>query len=294
VSRRAATLTGGGAILLWATLAWMTALSGAVPPFLLTALTFGLAFLLSLAVWLARGENPLARLRLPAQAWAVGVIGLFGFHALYFLALRLAPPVEASLICYLWPLLIVLLSGLLPGERLRGPHILGAALGAAGAALVIARDGVRPDPAYLPGYAAAIAAAFVWAGYSLLSRRLPEVPSDAVGGFCGATALLAALAHLALEQPRWPIGTEWLAVIGLGLGPVGIAFFLWDIGVKRGDIRALGAAAYAAPLLSTLLLMATGTTPFAWTVMLAAVLVTAGGLLAASDLRRHEPVASGD
>jgi len=130
----------------------------------------------------------------------------FGFHALYFLALRLAPPAEASLICYLWPLLIVLLSGLLPGERLRGPHILGAALGGLGAALVIARDGFSPDPAFLPGYAAALAAAFVWAGYSLLSRRLPDVPSDAVGGFCGATALLAVFCHLGFEATRWPEG----------------------------------------------------------------------------------------
>ena len=281
MSRRAATFTGGGAILLWATLAWMTAASGTVPPFLLTALTFGIAFGLALAVWLARGENPLARLRLPWQAWTLGVGGLFGFHALYFLALRLAPPVEASLICYLWPLLIVLLSG----RGLRLAHVSGALLGALGAALVIAREGVRPDPAFLPGYAAALAAAFVWAGYSLLSRRLPEVPSDAVGGFCGVVATLAAACHLVFETPAWPGGVQWLAVIGLGLGPVGIAFLLWDIGVKRGDIRALGAAAYAAPLLSTLLLMATGTTAFAWPVLIAAVLVTAGGLMAASDLR---------
>ena len=282
MSRRAATFTGGGAILLWATLAWMTAASGSVPPFLLTALTFGIAFGLALAGWLARGENPLARLRLPWAAWALGVGGLFGFHALYFLALRLAPPVEASLICYLWPLLIVLLSG----RGLRAPHILGALLGALGAALVIGRDGVRPDPAFLPGYVAALAAAFVWAGYSLLSRRLPQVPSDAVGGFCGAVAALATLCHLTFETATWPSGGQWFAVIGLGLGPVGIAFLLWDVGVKRGDIRALGAAAYAAPLLSTLLLMATGTTAFAWPILIAAVLVTAGGLLAASDLRR--------
>lgn len=285
MSRGAATLTGGGAILLWATLAWFTAASGAVPPFLLTALTFGLAFCLALALWLWRGENPLDRLRLPWQAWMVGVGGLFGFHALYFLALRLAPPAEASLICYLWPLLIVLLSGLLPGERLRRPHVLGALLGGLGATLVIGRDGFRPDPADLPGYAAALAAAFVWAGYPLLSRRLPAVPSDAVGGFCGATALLAALCHLALEPPTWPVGAQWLAVLALGCGPVGVAFLLWDIGVKRGDIRALGAAAYAAPLLSTLLLIATGTAPFAWPVALAALLIAAGGLLAASDLR---------
>lgn len=290
MSRSAATIAGGGAILLWATLAWMTAASGQVPPFLLTALTFGIAFALALVVWLARGENPLARLRLPWRAWALGVGGLFGFHALYFLALRLAPPVEASLICYLWPLLIVLFSG----RGLRAPHVCGAVLGALGAALVIARDGVRPDPAYLPGYAAGLAAAFVWAGYSLLSRRLPEVPSDAVGGFCGAVAVLAMLCHLAFEAPTWPLGGQWVAVVGLGLGPVGIAFLLWDIGVKRGDIRALGAAAYAAPLLSTLLLMATGTTAFAWPVLLAAVLVTGGGLLAASDLRRHENVVNGD
>jgi drug/metabolite transporter (DMT)-like permease len=290
VSKGAATFTGGGAILLWATLAWMTAASGAVPPFQLTAFTFGIAFALALVVWLARGENPLARLRLPWRAWVLGVGGLFGFHALYFLALRLAPPVEASLICYLWPLLIVLLSG----HGLRLAHILGALLGAVGAALVIARGGVRLDPAFLPGYGAALGAAVVWAGYSLLSRRLPEVPSDAVGGFCGVVAALAAICHLAFESPAWPSGTQWLAVIGLGLGPVGIAFLLWDIGVKRGDIRALGAAAYAAPLLSTLLLMATGITPFAWPVLIAAVLVTAGGLLAASDLRRHETVAGSD
>jgi drug/metabolite transporter (DMT)-like permease len=289
--RGAATLIGGGAILLWATLAWLTAASGRVPPVLLTALTFGIAFAVALATWLVRGENPLARLRLPWRAWAVGVGGLFGFHALYFLALRLAPPVEASLICYLWPLLIVLLSGLLPGERLRLPHILGAVLGAVGAGLVIARGGLRPDAAFVPGYAAALAAAFVWAGYSLLSRRLPEIPSDAVGGFCGVTALGAAIVHLLVETPHWPAGGEWLAVIALGLGPVGIAFLLWDIGVKRGDIRALGAAAYAAPLLSTVLLMATGTAAFSWNVLVAALLVTAGGLLAAGDLRRHESVA---
>ena len=35
-------------------------------------------------------------LRQPLVVWLVGVGGLFGYHALYFLALRFAPPAEAG------------------------------------------------------------------------------------------------------------------------------------------------------------------------------------------------------
>src|SRR6185312_9036610 len=103
------------------------------------------------------------------------------------------------------------------------------------------------------GYILAFAGACVWAGYSLASRRMPEVPTAAVGGFCLATAVLAALCHLALERTVWPAGgTSLAALLALGLGPVGAAFYAWDYGVKHGDIRVLGTLSYAAPLLSTI------------------------------------------
>ena len=206
------------------------------------------------------GPRPSARCRQPLLAWVVGVGGLFGYHALYFLALRFAPPAEAGLLNYLWPLLIVLFSSLLPGERLAPHHIIGALLGLAGTVLLLAGNSSGGfAPGQIPGFAAAFVAAFVWAAYSVMSRRLKAVPTDAVAGFCLATALLAALVHGMVETTVWPetIG-QWLAIIALGIGPVGAAFFTWDIGMKRGDIRVLGAASYATPLLSTAFLILAG------------------------------------
>src|SRR5207253_245285 len=164
-----------------------------------------------------------------------------------------APPAEAGLLNYLWPLLIVLFSSLLPGERLLAHHIIGALLGLAGTVLLLMGGGGSGfEAGQLPGLAAAFVAAFVWATYSVLSRRLKAVPTDAVAGFCLATAVLAALMHGVLETTVWPENTlQWLSVLALGIGPVGAAFYAWDIGMKRGDIRVLGAASYATPLLST-------------------------------------------
>ena len=122
-------------------------------------------------------------------AWVVGVGGLFGYHALYFLALRFAPPAEAGLLNYLWPLLIVLFSSFLPGERLALHHIVGALLGLAGTVLLFTgNSGGGFAPGQIPGLAAAFVAAFVWAAYSVMSRKLKAVPTDAVAGFCLATA----------------------------------------------------------------------------------------------------------
>jgi drug/metabolite transporter (DMT)-like permease len=207
------------------------------------------------------------------------VAGLFGYHAFYFAALALAPAVEANLINYLWPLLIVLFAGLLPGQRLGARHLVGAALGLGGCALAIG-GGAGFDAAHLPGYACALGAALAWSGYSVLNRRFGEVPSDAVAGFCLVTALLAAVVHLAFETTRWPEGGAWVAVLGLGLGPVGLAFFVWDHGVKHGDLRLLGVLAYFAPVFSTLWLVLAGRAEGGIALWVGCALVVAGALVA--------------
>lgn len=194
---------------------------------------------------------------------------------------------EASLINYLWPLLIVVFSALLPGHRLRWWHLAGALAGLAGTVILVGYgggEGFGFRAQYLPGYAAALAAAVTWAAYSILSRRHAHVPTDAVGGFCAATALLAAISHVAFEETVWPAGGEWLAVVAMGLGPVGVAFFTWDYGVKHGDIRVLGVAAYATPLLSTLLLIAAGWAQLTWALAIACVLIVGGAILAARGM----------
>ncbi|MFT7593028.1 MAG: drug/metabolite transporter (DMT)-like permease [Paracoccaceae bacterium] len=271
MTRHRATAIGFVAVLLWSLLALMTVGSAPTPPLLLNAICFSIGGTLGL-IWTTR-TGGLAQLRhVPWPVYVFGTLGLFGYHALYFSALRLAPAAEAGLIAYLWPLLIVLLSGLLPGENLRAGHLIGAALGFVGAALIITGGGTAGfDRQYLPGYGLAILCAFTWAGYSVLSRRVGNAPTASVAVFCLATALLSAGLHLALEQTVWPQGTiGWLSVLGLGLGPVGLAFYVWDIGVKRGDIQMLGTSSYAAPLLSTLVLVMTGIATPSWSLGLAA------------------------
>jgi drug/metabolite transporter (DMT)-like permease len=287
MTSRVATLIGLSAILMWSLLAVMTVATGTIPAFQLAAMTFAIGALAAAVGWIVRPQAVRA-LRQPPLVWAVGVGGLFGYHALYFLALRLAPPAEAGLLNYLWPLLIVLFSSLLPGERLKLHHVAGALLGLAGTVLLFTGNGAVIERAYLPGLAAAFIAAFVWASYSVLSRRLSAVPTDAVAGFCFVTALLATAVHLLIEPTVWPdTMLQWAAIIALGIGPVGAAFYAWDIGMKRGDIRVLGAASYATPLLSTAFLILAGYARPTTALAIAALLIAGGGLLAAKDMLKR-------
>lgn len=280
--RRAATLIGFTAILMWSLLALFTAASGKMPPFQLLAITLAIGGLIGALSWPFR-PGAAAALKQPAAVWALGIGGLFGYHFFYYTALRNAPPVEAGLIAYLWPLLIVVLSALLPGERLRWYHLAGALLGLAGTALIVTGGGgVTLKAEHGLGYLAAGVCALTWSSYSILSRRFSAVPTDAVAGFCLAGAALSALCHLVFEETVWPETTgQWLAVLALGLMPVGAAFYVWDHGVKQGDIQVLGAASYAAPLLSTLILILFGFGTATWSVAIACLLITGGAVLAA-------------
>jgi len=288
MTTRTATLIGLTAILMWSLLAVMTVATGRIPAFQLAAMTFAIGGLVGLSTWIGRSGTA-ASLRQPPVVWIVGIGGLFGYHALYFLALRFAPPAEAGLLNYLWPLLIVLFSSLLPGERLAPHHVIGAMLGLLGTVLLFVGNTGNFEPGQLPGLAAAFVAAFVWATYSVLSRRLKAVPTDAVAGFCLATALLAASVHAVAETSVWPQTTlQWLSVIALGVFPLGAAFYAWDIGMKRGDIRVLGAASYATPLLSTAFLIAAGFAKASTNIAIAAILIAGGGLIAAKDMVRRK------
>lgn len=286
MTRTRATLIGFTAVLLWSLLALLTVATDPVPPFLLNALTFAVGGSVGL-IWIARGAGFGILRQVPARVYAFGTLGLFGYHALYFSALRLAPPAEAGLIAYLWPLFIVLLSGLLPGERLRPAQLIGALLAFAGAALIVGGRIGTLSAGVLPGLALAFLCAVTWAVYSVVSRRFGTVPTESVAVFCLATAILSAAAHLAIETPAWPQGAAgWGAVLALGLGPVGLAFFTWDIGMKKGDIQLLGVASYAAPLLSTLALVMAGRAEPTPVLALSAGLIAGGALIAARARRQ--------
>jgi len=229
-----------GAILLWSTLAALGLALSHLPPFLLTGCALVLGALPGVWRW--------REWRVPPCTLLLGVCGLFGFHFLLFLALRFAPAVEANLVNYLWPLLIVLLTPvLLPGWRLAARHVLAGLLGFAGAALAIGVAPAATSARAALGFALAGGSALTWACYSLLVRRVPPFSSWAIGGFALASGLLALACHALFEPAAsFAAGDAW-KLLALGLGPMGAAFYLWDIAMKRGDPRVIGVLAYATP-----------------------------------------------
>jgi drug/metabolite transporter (DMT)-like permease len=269
------------AILLWSFLALLGASLAHLPALLVTGAALTLGGLLS--------AFRLKKWRVPLVTLAVGVGGMFGYHFFYFTALRYAPPVEASLMNYLWPLLIVLLAPLyLPHMRLRIHHAAGAVLGLLGAALILSGGRLSLDRAYLAGYASATLAAFIWASYSLLTRRVPPFPGEAVGAFCFTAGLVAlgvffltpgAAAELPALKAR-----DAVFLLLLGVGPLGVAFFAWDAALKNGDPRIIGSLAYLTPLFSTLNLVLFGGQNLTLVSGLAMALIICGALLGSMDL----------
>lgn len=274
------TLLALGAIALWSLLAALGLMLSHVPPFLLT----GLGLLIgSIPAW------PFARQwRVPRSTLLLGVYGLFGFHFLLFIALRQAPPVTANLVNYLWPLFIVVFAPLfLRNLRWSLVHVGAALVGFAGAALAVVAETDLAAPGtsgeFAWGYLAALASAWVWASYSLLTKRVAHFPTAAIGAFAVVSGVLSLLCHVWLEPAVSLSPRDWGLLTLLGLGPLGAAFFLWDAALKRGDPRRIGVLSYLTPLASTLLLVATSGRPLTPAIGFAALLIVGAagvGLLA--------------
>lgn len=273
---RHATQLALGAIVLWASVAALGVTLAHVPPFLLTGVSLLVGSTLAIPMSVRGGRLDLRALRVPWRALAIGVYGLFGYHFLLFMALRSAPPVEANLVNYLWPLLIVVLAPrILPGVPLRARHVAAAVVGFAGAALAMV-GGKHAEAGLHRGYLLALAGAFVWATYSLMTKRQRAVPTTALGTIAAISGGLALLCHAALE-PAVALSTRDVLLLAfMGLGPLGASFFLWDAALKRGEAAHIGLLSFLTPLLSTCALLAVrGQWPGPHVIVAAALIVGA-------------------
>jgi drug/metabolite transporter (DMT)-like permease len=272
------------AIALWAMLAPLGLALAHVPPFLLTGLALLVGSVIALPLMFKQGRLAMSAWKMPWPHLLLGVYGLFGFHFLLFMALRHAPPVQANLVNYLWPLGMVVMAPLfLPGIKLSGVHLLAACIGFAGACLAILGGKSTQSAGFAWGYVLAAGSAFIWASYSLLSKRLAmqgkSFATAAIGLFGLASGLLSLLCHAWLE-PRVALSGQDVWLLGLmGLGPLGAAFYLWDAALKRGDARQIGILSYITPLASTALLLIVTGQSLTWSIAGAAALIVGAAVL---------------
>tara|TARA_R110002167_G_scaffold3614_1_gene17492 strand:+ start:11275 stop:12159 length:885 start_codon:yes stop_codon:yes gene_type:complete len=269
------------AVLLWSSLAVIVAELAHVPPFFLLACCLLIGG--SLSLWRYK------QWQLKAKLLLVGVCGIFGYHFLLFMALRLAPPVGANLLNYLWPLFILLFTPLFFSEiTLSKRQVFGTLISLLGAALIVAGDGAQFSSDDLLGYTLAILSALLWACYSLLSKKLTltytQFGSATVGLFCLISAGLAAVSHLLLESTPVISWSDSSLILLLGLGPMGISFYCWDGAVKKGDPRVIATISYFTPLLSTLMLVVFSEQVFSREIFIAMCLIVSGALVANVNL----------
>jgi drug/metabolite transporter (DMT)-like permease len=281
----AATILALTTIALWSFLAYLGASLNNVPPFLLAGIGLtisGLVGAIRFKLW-----------KVPFKTLAMGVCGIFGYNFLYFFALQNAPAIEASLINYLWPLLIVVLSPvILTGYKLRSYHLIGALAGLTGAGLIVTGGRLDLDMANLNGYLFAGAAAVTWSCYSLFTKKVPPFSTAAVGGFCLISGILSIGIHFLMEPAYIPTQRDWIFLVLLGTGPLGAAFFTWDAAMKKGDPRIIGSLSYLTPLTSTLVLVVLGGYEFKWITGAAMILIVAGALIGSLDMIRPKKKAS--
>ncbi len=267
------------AIVLWGTLAAVVgdALAG-VGPFRLLFWSFAFAAPTLVAAEVAQGRRVVDVLRPTTALVALGLWGILGYHAFFYVALQRAPIVEANLLNYLWPLFMVLLAPVLARERLTPTAVVGALTGFAGAVLIVTQGkAIVPARAHLVGYACAFVAALAWSSFSVLLKRMGaqaegRMPLFMVASLIGAAALaLTEEGGLAPPPPR-----ALLACAFLGVFPLGLAFVAWGKAMATGSAAKIGALSYLDPLLSTLLLALVLRAPITQATALGMVLIVVG------------------
>lgn len=275
-----------GAILLWASLASLVTLLSDMPPLLLT----GIGLIIGASISLPSIRFGIKTWKVPVKTLLLGVYGLFGYHFMLFLALQTAPAVEANLVNYLWPLLIVLLSPLFTKSlSLNFRYVVAAAAGFAGAVIAITYNGSGfSSSSFQVGYLFALAAAVIWATYSLGTTTVPSFKTPAIGLFALVSGVLAILAHLLFEPAATISSDDWLLLVILGAGPLGGAFYLWDAALKIGDPRRIGLLAFLTPLLSTSLLVLVTGDSLSWQLLIATALIVGGALLGPRSARESK------
>jgi len=143
------------------------------------------------------------------------------------------------------------------------------------------------------GYAAALGSAACMAVYTVAASRLHVATTDLLLP-AAVVGVLAAAVLTASSSSPWPQPIGWVAAGYVGLGPMAAGYGLWTRAMSEGGAERLTPLGYATPLLSTMLLLATGSPATATTLVgIFLVLVCSIGVLATQRGRTTPAQASG-
>ncbi|MEW6026330.1 MAG: DMT family transporter [Planctomycetota bacterium] len=237
-------IAAAGAILMWSFTALLTVKLPDVPSLFLTGATLFLGGLVSLP-WMR------------AWTWNIrfilaGTVAVFFYELFLYTALRASPCIECNMINYLWPLLIVLLSPLFDSRvRLKWFHIAGGFIGFAGAVIAIYNPSGGISTVFYWGYLLALAAAIIWAFYSLYMKRFGNISAWTMGLVCLISGTLALIGSAIAGETVRLSRADGLIIGLIGIGPLGLSFCLWNYAMRNADPRKIGTFSYLAPVLST-------------------------------------------
>jgi len=277
-----ATFLGVIAIFMWGGLAILGSYTVDIPPFQLLFLCFSLSTILMFIKRIKTRQALLTKPCLSLSQWLIGIVGLFGFHFCYFIALKNAPAIEVSMISYLWPVLFVLF---ISSKENFLFSLIGSLVGFIGIGFVIAgNEAISLSQEYIIGYSLAACCAFIWSFYSWFQSKAKNSVDD-IGWLSMAVALLSLFVHTQFETSHWNFtAQQWLGILLLGIGPVGGAFYLWDIGLKKGNRKLLASLSYCAPLISAVILSLAGLNTWSINILISLFFILLGALISSGNL----------
>jgi len=227
------------ATLCWATNAvlgrWLRADIG---PLTLTTLRFAAAG--AFFGMLLHGRPPQER-RYGKDKWwivAMGLAGVTGFSPLLYLGLRYSTAVNCSLIQGFSPLITALIAGLIIQEPVTRRQLAGAIVGLIGVAGLLSAGSLTflLQLHFNPGDLILVAAAVIWAFYSVFGRRVMRnrsvVSATALSNFIALPVIAAAAA---VELRHIPVNLRMetvAAIVHICIVPTIIGYWSWNRAVS--------------------------------------------------------------
>lgn len=273
----AGTAGGAAAVLIWSSAAPVIASAVGVDPFLYVALGDGVAAAVFLLMWIVQRKNPLPALKaVPLWLYGLGLIGISVHNLTWVAAVQQAPPLEATLIIYTWPLLLIVFSTISLRQKFHWYHLVAGMLGLAGVAALLVGRGLGLEGFQLmPGHLWAIVSALSWSVFSAVAARYPDQGSDFLGVvFFLSAAINGCIWLLYLGAPAAPVQSLW--IVGAASIFFALGYAMWDFGMKHGNAQLIGVASFLTPVLSAIYLVLLGQAALTIYLALALVLVVAG------------------